>query len=52
MNSEVSRPVDGAEFVGSFEQTVTSRRSIRGYKPYPVPKAIIDEIVTYVGFDD
>jgi len=30
----------------SFEQTVMSRRSIRGYKPDPVPKSVIDEIVS------
>ena len=29
----------------SFAQTVLSRRSIRGYKPDPVPKSVIDEIV-------
>ena len=28
-----------------FDQVVLGRRSIRGYKPDPVPKALIEEIL-------
>ena len=28
-----------------FDDVITGRRSIRGYKPEPVPKALIEEIL-------
>ena len=28
-----------------FETLVSDRRSIRGYKPDPVPRSVIDEII-------
>ena len=29
-----------------FDDVILGRRSIRGYKPDPVPKALIEEIIT------
>ena len=30
----------------NFDDVILSRRSIRGYKPDPVPRALIEEIIS------